>query len=39
VVEASGTTDAKSLSLPMPVTGDPAWLGDSDWIVVTGLLD
>jgi hypothetical protein len=39
VVETSGTTDAKSLSVPMPVTGDPAWLGDSDWIVVTGLLD
>lgn len=39
VVETSGTTDVKSLSLPMPVTGDPAWLGDSDWIVVTGLLD
>jgi hypothetical protein len=39
VVERYNATGTSSGPLPvqMPVTGDPAWLGDTDWIVVTGL--
>lgn len=41
VVERYDGTGSGSVSLPvpMPVTGNPAWFGDTDWIVVTGLQD
>ncbi len=39
VVEFYKDTGSSSTPLPvqMPVTGDPVWLGESNWIVVTGL--
>lgn len=29
----------RTLALPMPVEGDPAWIGGGDWLIVTGLQD
>lgn len=30
---------SRPLVLPMPVEGDPAWIGGGDWLIVTGLQD
>lgn len=37
--EVDGHVESRILAIDMPVAGDPAWLGDSDWLVVTGLKD
>jgi hypothetical protein len=36
VIDSSHDGATQTVPLGMPVTGDAAWLGDSDWIVVTG---
>jgi len=32
-----GGKGTQTVQVPVPVTGDAAWLGQSDWVVVTGL--
>jgi hypothetical protein len=36
---AAATGGSRLLPLDMLVAGEPAWVGDSDWLVVTGLQD
>jgi hypothetical protein len=37
VIEDNPGKATQTVQVPVPVTGDAAWLGQSDWLVVTGL--
>ena len=37
--EVDRETQSRLVPLKMPVAGDPAWVGDGDWLVLTGLKD